>query len=38
MDEMDEYNNILDIYKELLAVSENETKEPKDGLKQYRPG
>jgi hypothetical protein len=32
VDEMDKrYNNMLDIYKELLVVSENETKEPKDG-------
>ena len=32
VDEMDKrYNSMLDIYKELLAVSENDAKEPTDG-------
>lgn len=35
VDEMDKrYNNMLDIYKELLAVSESEIKEPKDGTEK----
>lgn len=35
VDEMDKrYNNMLDIYKELLAVSEIETTEPKDGTEK----
>lgn len=40
MDEMDKrYNNMLDIYKELLAVSETEVKEPKDEVeKNTNPG
>jgi uncharacterized coiled-coil protein SlyX len=40
MDEMDKrYNNMLDIYKELLAVSESEIKEPKDEAeKDMNPG